>query len=63
MQLNPEGASVDLSKKIINDLAEQEEYTATQKAILQLKRKCCPLRQVKQAFSTPIRSVRNFYVS
>ena len=38
MQLNPEGASVDLSKKIINDLAEQEEYTATQKAILQLKK-------------------------
>jgi hypothetical protein len=38
MELRPESPSIDLSKKIINQLAEQEEYTASQKAILQMKK-------------------------
>lgn len=38
LELRPDAPSADLSKKIINNLAEQAEYTAAQKAILQMKR-------------------------
>ncbi|HCK22043.1 MAG TPA: hypothetical protein DHW15_07760 [Bacteroidetes bacterium] len=37
MELRPDASSIDLSKHIINKMAEQEEDTATQKAILSLK--------------------------
>jgi hypothetical protein len=38
MELRPDAPSVDLSRHIINKLAEQEELTGSQKAILQLKK-------------------------